>query len=401
MPSFVFHAPCPFGLEKLLAEEILALNADPDLVRPQKGGVQFAGGPELGMAVCLHSRLATRVLLRVAFGEYWDSRDVYALAKKTPWEKWFGPDVTFRIHSSANRCPLESLDFATLRIKDGLCDRFTELAGRRPSVDRRQPDVRVEAYFTFDHVSFYIDLAGESLFKRGWRLEHGEAPLKENLAAALLMLSGWTAGKPLVDPFCGSGTIAIEAAAMATNTAPGLNRHFDFEHLEGFDMALWREMKEDARAARNMHAKVRIEAHDISSIVVEKAVENARRAGFGALIDDGRIVFSQGDAREVRPPEGAEPGLVIANPPYGEQSNPKSASIAAMMRDFAGALKSGFAGWTAWLLTSDRFLPGQMRLKESRKTVLFNGPLECRFFRFDMVAGSNRRKALEGRTEAD
>ena len=398
MPSFVFYAPCPFGLEELLKEEILALNADPDLVRPAKGGVSFAGGLELGMAACLHSRLATRVLMRVAFDEYWDSRDVYAIAKKTPWEKWFGTDATFRIHSSANRCPLESLDFATLRIKDGLCDRFQELAGRRPSVDRRRPDVRIEAYFTFDHVSFYIDLAGESLFKRGWRLEHGEAPLKENLAAALLKLSGWTPDKPLVDPFCGSGTIAIEAASIAANMAPGLNRHFDFEHLEGFDLDLWREMKEDARAAVNLHAKVRIDAHDISSIVVEKAVENARRAGFSAMIDDGRITFSQGDAREVRPPEGvdgSEGGLVIANPPYGEQSNPKSASIAAMMREFASALKANFAGWTAWLLTSDRLLPGQMRLKESRKIVLFNGPLECRFFRFDMVAGSNRRKSAE------
>ena len=296
------------------------------------------------------------------------------------------------IPSRANRCPLESLDFATLRIKDGLCDRFNELAGRRPSVDRRRPDVRLEAYFTFDHVSFYIDLAGESLFKRGWRLEHGEAPLKENLAAALLALSGWTPEKPLVDPFCGSGTIAIEAASIAANMAPGLNRSFAFESLSGFDLDLWQEMKEDARAAVNLHAKVRIEAHDISSIVVEKAIENARRAGFGAMIDDGRLLFSQGDAREIQAPEGAEPGLVIANPPYGEQSNPKSASIAAMMRDFAAALKSNFPGWTAWLLTSDRLLPGQMRLKESRKIVLFNGPLECRFFRFDMVAGSNRRK---------
>lgn len=392
MPSFVFHAPCPFGLEELLSREILALNADPDLVRPGKGGVSFAGGLDLGMAVCLHSRYATRVLLRVAFDEYWDSRDVYSIARRTPWEKWFGPDATFRIHSTANRCPLESLDFATLRIKDGLCDRFNELAGRRPSVDRRRPDVRLEAYFTFDHVSFYIDLAGESLFKRGWRLEHGEAPLKENLAAALLALSGWTPEKPLVDPFCGSGTIAIEAASIAANMAPGLKRSFAFESLSGFDLDLWQEMKEDARAAVNLHAKVRIEAHDISSIVVEKAIENARRAGFGAMLDDGRLLFSQGDAREIQAPAGAEPGLVIANPPYGEQSNPKSASIAAMMRDFAAALKSNFPGWTAWLLTSDRLLPGQMRLKESRKIVLFNGPLECRFFRFDMVEGSNRRK---------
>ena len=217
---------------------------------------------------------------------------------------------------------------------------------------------------------------------------------------ALLALSGWKPELPLVDPFCGSGTIAIEAAAMATNTAPGLMRRFAFERLQGFDMALWQEMKEDARAAQNRSAKVFIRASDISTIVVEKAEENCRRAGFGALLDDGRIVFHQGDARSIKAPEGAEGGLVIANPPYGEQSNPKSASIAAMMADFAAALKSQFPGWTAWLLTSDRLLPRQMRLKESRKIVLFNGPLECRFFRFDMVAGSNRRKTGESLSQA-
>ena len=157
-------------------------------------------------------------------------------------------------------------------------------------------------------------------------------------------------------------------------------------------MDVFSEMLEDARAAVNMHADVLIQASDISSLVVEKAVENAQRAGLGALIESGRLRFSQGDARQVTPPEGSEGGILIANPPYGEQSNPKSASIQSMMKDVADNLKANFAGWTAWMLTSDRTLPQQMRLKESRKTVLFNGALECRFFRFDMVAGSNRRR---------
>lgn len=395
MPAFTFYAVCPFGIEPLLAEEISRLGADPDLIKPGRGGVQFAGSTELAMAACLQSRLASRILMRVAASEYWDSRDVYELAKKTKWERWFGPDATFRVDATAHRCPLESVDFAALRVKDGLCDRFRELAGRRPDVDRRSPDVRIMAHFTFDRVSFYLDLAGEALFKRGWRLEHGEAPLKENLAAALLAISGWSPEKPLVDPFCGSGTIAIEAAQQAVGMAPGLNRRFAFEKLEGFDMDVWTEMKEDARAAVNLHAPLLIRASDISSLVVEKAEENARRAGLGALLDDGRLQFAQGDARGVLPPElpeGVSPGLVIANPPYGEQSNPKSASIRSMMGHVASNLKAHYAGWTAWLLTSDRTLPGQMHLKESRKAVLFNGPLECRFFRFDMVAGSNRRR---------
>lgn len=399
LPLFIFdmalsyYAVSPYGLETLLADELHRLGAQ--RIHPQKGGVLFEGDAALGMAACLHSRLASRILLRVAHGKYWDSRDIYKMALETPWEKWFGPDHTIRVSANAQHCPLESIDFAVLRIKDAVCDRFREMAGRRPSVERHSPDVRIAAFLTYDTVTFYLDLAGEALFKRGWRLTHGEAPLKENLAAGLLMLSGWTPEKPLIDPFCGSGTIAIEAAHMTLNVPPGLNRRFAFEKLTGFGGDLWDEMLEDARAGVNRHAKVTLRASDISSLVVEKAEENARRAGLEALLADGRLTFTQGDAREAAPEEGLAPGLVIANPPYGEQSNPKSASIRSMMKDVADRLKAVFPGWTAWLLTSDRELPRQMRLKESRKIVLFNGPLECRFFRFDMVAGSNRGKPAD------
>ena len=237
--------------------------------------------------------------------------------------------------------------------------------------------------------TFYLDLCGEALFKRGWREDKGEAPLKENLAAALLKLAGWTPDTPLQDTFCGSGTIAIEAAQIACNMAPGLKRHFLFENFADFDKELWQEIKDDALAAVNRSAKVTIAASDISSIVVEKARENARKAGLGALLDDGRLNFKQCDARKAEPATAA--GLLISNPPYGEQSNPKSASVAAMMKDVADNLKHHFAGWTAWLLTSDRLLPRQMRLSESRKVPLMNGPLECRFFKFDLVAGSMKR----------
>lgn len=390
MATLSFYALCPFGLEDLLCDEIRAAGGESP--RAQRGGASFHGSAQAAMALCLHSRLASRVMMKVAQAEYWDTRDIYEIATNTPWEKWFEPEQSIKVSATGQRCPLESIDFAVLRIKDAVCDRFRELAGRRPDVDRYHPDVRIAAFLTYDVCTLYIDLAGESLFKRGWRLTHGEAPLKENLAAGLLGLAGWSPDKPLVDPFCGSGTIAIEAAQRACNIAPGLERHFAFENLKGFDMDVFSEMLEDARAAVNMHADVLIQASDISSLVVEKAVENAQRAGLGALIESGRLRFSQGDARQVTPPEGSEGGILIANPPYGEQSNPKSASIQSMMKDVADNLKANFAGWTAWMLTSDRTLPQQMRLKESRKTVLFNGALECRFFRFDMVAGSNRRR---------
>lgn len=391
-----FYAVCPFGLEALLAQELAQVGAKN--LREQKGGVLFEGTAVTAMSACLHSRLASRILMRVAHDKYWDSRDIYDLARKTPWEKWFGPDHTIKVGANAVRCPLESIDFAVLRIKDAICDRFRELAGRRPDVAKFRPDVRIAAFITYDTVTFYLDLAGEALFKRGWRLRHGEAPLKENLASGLLQLAQWTPEKPLIDPFCGSGTIAIEAAHMAMNVPPGLHRSFAFEKLEGFDPDLWDEIKEDARANVNQHVKIRIQASDISSIVVEKAIENAERAGLGALLADGRLTFTRSDARRTVPAEGMENGVLIANPPYGEQSNPKSASIQSMMKTVADHLKAHYAGWTAWMLTSDRSLPRQMRLKESRKVVLFNGPLECRFFRFDMVAGSNRNKKEITRT---
>lgn len=388
-----YFAVCPFGLEESLKGEIESFGGQKIFVA--KGGVAFAGTDETAMLALLHSRFATRVLLEVLHSKYWDSRDLYELARKTPWEKWFGPDDTFRIATTANQCPLESINFATLRIKDGICDHFIDAAGRRPDVDRHHADVTISVYIEFETVTYYLDLAGESLFKRGWRLTHGETPLKENLACGLLALSGWDSSKTLMDPFCGSGTIAIEAARQAVGMAPGLNRRFAMENLATFDKDLFEELREDAKSRVNIHAPVKIYASDISSLVVEKAKENARRAGLGPLLDDGRLVFETADARIAVPPEGMEPGILIANPPYGEQSNPKSASIQSMMKVVADNLKVNFSGWTAWLLSSDRGLPRQMRLKESRKIPLFNGPLECRFFKFDMVAGSNRRRKEE------
>ena len=244
MANLSFYAVCPFGLEELLAGEISACGAE--RIRAARGGVSFSGSAATAMAVCLNSRLASRVLMKVAEASYWDTRDIYEMAADTPWEKWFGPDLTIKVSANGQRCPLESIDFAVLRIKDGICDRFRDLAGRRPDVERYNPDVRIAAFLTYDTCTFYLDLAGEALFKRGWRLTHGEAPLKENLAAGLLMLSGWDPSQTLIDPFCGSGTIGIEAAQMAAGMAPGLNRRFAFEKLEGFDVDLWAEMKEDA-----------------------------------------------------------------------------------------------------------------------------------------------------------
>jgi putative N6-adenine-specific DNA methylase len=385
-PIESFFAICPRGLEPLLADELRALGAQQ--LAPEGGGVSFAGTLKTAYAANLHSRIASRVLWQLAAGEYRDERDLYEQALAIAWERHFDAQQTLRVDVSGTRSPLRSLEFATLKIKDAVVDRLRDETGARPSIDRARPDVRVFAYLDEQRLTLYLDLSGEPLFKRGWRAEKGEAPLKENLAAGVLMLAGWTPDVPLLDPFCGSGTIAIEAALMAARRAPGLARRFGFERLAGFDAAAWRELKATAAASIDDTAPARIAGSDISTRVVETARGNARLAGLQAWLDDGRLSFAAVDARQAQPTAAA--GMIVTNPPYGEQSAPKSATVPALMRNFGDRMKESFPGWTAWLLSSDRDLPGQMRLQETRKTVLYNGALECRLFRFEMVAGQYR-----------
>jgi putative N6-adenine-specific DNA methylase len=384
-----FFAICPRGLEGLLADELRALGANE--VGTESGGASFSGALRTAYAANLHSRIASRVLWEVARGPG-DSEDaLYAGAHRVAWERWLDGDKTLRVDVTAARSPLHSLEFAMLRIKDAIVDRLRERTGARPSVDRTRPDVRVFAHLDEERCTIYLDLTGEALFKRGWRADKGEAPLKENLAAGLLLLAGWTPKQPLLDPFCGSGTIAIEAASIATRRAPGLDRHFAFERLREFDHDGWRALRDEARASIDGGAALCVVGADISTRVVDTAIANAQRAGLGALIADGRLRFEARDARQMQPPQPH--GMIVTNPPYGEQSAPKSASVPKLMGEIGDALKQRFAGWDAWILTSDRAAPRQMRLHEKRKTVLFNGPIECRFFRFELVEGSYRPRA--------
>jgi putative N6-adenine-specific DNA methylase len=206
-----------------------------------------------------------------------------------------------------------------------------------------------------------------------------------------LALSGWTPSLPLADLFCGSGTIIIEAASIAAGRPPGLERHFAFERLKGFESHSWRRLKDAARSAITDAAAANLVGSDISTRVIDQAIVNAQLAGLQSWLSDGRLQFNAVDARTATP--AAESGMIVSNPPYGEQSAPRSASVADMMRNVGDRLKQQFSGWEAWFLTSDRQLPKQMRLQETRKAVLFNGPIECRFFRFELVAGGYRPRA--------
>ena len=243
----------------------------PAEIRNESGGVGFTGTLKTGYAANLHSRIASRVLWQVGRRGYRNEQHLYDATQEVRWQDLMTPQQTLRVDVTAVRSPLASLEFAMLRIKDGIVDRMRDVAGERPSIDRTQPDVRVFAFLDEATVTLYVDLSGEPLFKRGWRADKGEAPLKENMAAGLLALAGWTPDVPLLDPFCGSGTIVIEAATIASGRAPGLNRRFAFERLKGFDSHAWRTLKDAARASVRDDAQAVLRGSDISTRVVEQA----------------------------------------------------------------------------------------------------------------------------------
>jgi putative N6-adenine-specific DNA methylase len=237
-----FFCPCPRGMEAALAEELVEIAQQGTTLKVHNqvpGGVHFSGHLHDSYLVNLHSRIASRVLMRMAQSSYANENDIYDLTLAQPWEDWFGVDHTIRVDVTAVKSPLKSLEFTTLKIKDAICDRFRDQMGKRPSVDTREPDIRIVGFLDQRNFTIYLDTSGEALFKRGWREETGDAPLRENLAAGMLRVSGWKPGTVLFDPMCGSGTILIEAAQMVQGIPPGARRSFAFEKFNNFVPAPW------------------------------------------------------------------------------------------------------------------------------------------------------------------
>jgi putative N6-adenine-specific DNA methylase len=391
--------PCAAGVEGFLADEVHRLTglAGDDLLTG-RGGVTLRASWREAMRLNLHSRLAQRVLVQLSHTPYRTEDDLYAAASEVTWEAWFTTRESFKVEVTAQHTPLKSLNFAGLKIKDAVADRFRNKGGVRPDVDTQWPDVRIYAHLTSDQATLYIDTSGEPLFKRGWREDKGEAPLKETLAAAMIAASGWDAVVPLYDPCCGSGTIAIEAAQVACNIAPGQLRRFGFEKLLAYQAHVWQALWEEAKAQQ--HAPTApVYGSDVAFRMVDFAARNAARAG----VPDA-VQLRGGDALQRMPPSDA-PGVMLVNPPYGERI--ETAGVAGRSQsgrerahtddggDFFNQLaahwKKNYPGWTAWVLTPDLKLPSRMRLKESRRVPMWNGPIECRLFRFDMVRGSARK----------
>jgi putative N6-adenine-specific DNA methylase len=405
-----------------------------------------AGPMSVALAINLHSRIASRCLLQMTHVAYRKEDDIYKAVRSLSWEDWFNPDQTMRVDLTAHRSPLTSLNFVTLRIKDAVCDRLREVKGSRPSIDTELPDVRVQAHLTATHATIYLDTSGQSLFKRGWRDDKGAAPLKENLAAGILALTGWQPEQALFDPMCGSGTFLIEAAyrglgipsgsiraglmnpqqaaEQAKPIAPasekteaskftryrptrvdlvGADQGFAFQRLKPFNTPdlhkQWKGLCEVAKkhietGLANAN-KLKMAACDINENMIAIVKSNWKRAGLPAqsgVLSNVRQI----DALAAKSPF-ADPGVMLFNPPYGERleikgrgardalpKNNNSPEFMEFLNQFGKHLKDNFQGWQVDVLTADMGLPGQLRMKESKRTPLFNGPLECRLFRFEM-----------------
>ncbi len=403
MNSLQLFLPCAAGVEDYLAQEVHGLTGliGEDLLT-RRGGVMVRASWRDAMRLNLHSRLAQRVLVQLSYTTYRSEQDLYRAASEVAWEIWFTPRQSIKVEVTAQHSPLNSLNFAALKIKDAVCDRFRQKAqGVRPDVNTQWPDVRIFAHLTTDTCSLYIDTSGEPLFKRGWREDKGDAPLKETLAAAMLAACGWAdtpdALLPLYDPCCGSGTIAIEAAQIACNIAPGSLRRFAFEKYLPFQPHVWAAIQQEAAAAERVPPAGQaplVFGSDVSHRMVDFAQRNAARARVAEAIE-----FRGGDALQRMPP-CEQPGVMLLNPPYGERIEVGGVAREQAVTENGGEFfsqlathwKKNYPGWTGWILTPDLKLPGKMRLKESRRVPLWNGPIECRMFRFDMVRGAARNK---------
>ncbi len=381
MSQHQFFATCPRGLERLLVDELVALGAQS--IMATDGGVGFAGDLPLCYRANLESRIATRILWQVGRGKYASENDLYNAAMKLNWPQWFDVGRDFMVKVTGVKCPLKSLEFATLKIKDAVCDRFRQVVNSRPYIDTKEPDVRLHAYLAADEYQYYLDTSGVALYQRGLRRASIEAPLRENLAAGILKLSGWKPGMPLLDPMCGSGTFLLEAAMMALDIAPGSGRSFGFEKLKNFDEPAWQKIRQQALDKAKPVTFQKLYGSDTDLRAVRVSKQNLQQAG---LLE--AVQLAKTDITEVVAPAGE--GVLVANPPYGVRIG-EDEELAALYPKIGETLKRKFAGWNAYFLTTDMRLPKLMRLTPSKRTPLFNGPLECRLFEIKMVAGSNRK----------
>ncbi|MEO2266036.1 bifunctional 23S rRNA (guanine(2069)-N(7))-methyltransferase RlmK/23S rRNA (guanine(2445)-N(2))-methyltransferase RlmL [Pseudoalteromonas sp. YIC-656] len=375
-----FVALTSIGIEQLLQQELTDLGAEVN--KQRVGAVEFSADSLTAQKICLCSRLATRVMMVLQQGsEIEDKEALYRFARFQPWQDFFGPDQSFAVEFNGTNRLLKNSQFGGLVIKDAVCDYFNDLYERRPNVSKETPDVRIIAKLNRDKLTLYIDYSGPRLSQRGYRAAQGKAPLKEHLAAALVMRSGWLEdmSKPLFDPTCGSGTLLIEAALIAQKRAPGLTRdNFAFERLPSFRVAKFKELKQAIKDEVNEDVKPWLIGHDINTRVIEKAQENARSAGV-----DGLIEFSAGDLANMKAP-AKRPGVLLANLPYGERLG-SMAEIVSLYRQLGHQLKQHFVHWRAALLISEPDMLKLFKLVKKKQYKFKNGPLDTVLALYDIT----------------
>lgn len=362
------------GLEELLKTELEGLGAQECQIA--QGGVHFQGDTQLLYKSLMWSRLASRIMMPLGECSVWSDLDLYLGVQAIDWTSIFTPDATFAVSFGGLNDSIRNSQYGALKVKDAIVDAFTRKNLPRPNVDRDNPDLRINVRLNKETAYISLDLSGEGLHLRGYRDRTGMAPIKENLAAAIVMRSGWVPGTPLLDPMCGSGTLLIEAAMWATDRAPGLHRgHWGFSGWAQHDDAVWKEVKADAqtRARAGLAAyESRFYGSDIDSRVVELARSNARRAGIGEL-----ITFEVKDVAQLTNPLPKGPyGTVISNPPYGERLESEPALIA--MHSLLGRnMKNQFGGWNLSLFSASPELLSCLQLRAERQFKAKNGPLDC------------------------
>ncbi|MGR7921245.1 bifunctional 23S rRNA (guanine(2069)-N(7))-methyltransferase RlmK/23S rRNA (guanine(2445)-N(2))-methyltransferase RlmL [Zobellella denitrificans] len=384
-----FFATCPKGLESLLTDELQQLGASE--LQETVAGVAFRGSLETAYRACLWSRLASRIMLQLADFTMRDDMDLYLGAANIEWERHIQEGQTFAVDFSGGNNAITNTQYGALKIKDAIVDRLSKRRGERPSVDKRAPDIRILAHLKRNQLSITLDLSGPALHQRGYRQQAGEAPLKENLAAAILLRSGWDKRAPLVDPMCGSGTLLIEAALMAADQAPGLLRpRFGFMAWSGHDDALWQQVKAEAtvRATRGLkQAEPVLFGFDQDKRVLGFARDNAEAAGVAALV---RVEQGSVDAL-TNPAE--QPGWLISNPPYGERLS-EFPSLLGLHQALGDKLRDQFKGWHVSLISSSPELLSCLRLRPEKSYKLFNGALACELRNYRIAEDARAARPL-------
>jgi len=371
-----------YGLEGVLAEELTGIGAEE--VTSENGAVRFFGDMRMLYRANLQCRTAIRMLLPVREFPCRDEKELYRETIRIDWGQYLDFEMTLAVDAVVRKSAINNSMFAAQKCKDAIVDQIRDRTGKRPSVELDNPDIRLNLFISENRAVLSLDSSGESLHRRGYRLEGGKAPLNEILAAGIVKLSGWSGAGVLLDPMCGSGTIPIEAALMASHRAPGLIRkNYGFQRWMDYDREAYDDVIQELKSNTRTLKEGLIFGSDKSGEVLGEARANAARAGVGNGIEFSKVKFQNLKA-------AASQGTIIMNPPYGERI--KSADLKRLYREIGDVLKTGYQGYNAWIFTGNLDAAKYIGLRTSRRIKLYNGPIECRLLKYEIYSGSRKAK---------